>query len=111
MAYGRETLMNALRKVGDLDAQYATAVRDRFGNGPVVGLGAAVPIRDVFGQGRADTLAEKALLASADAGILTSNVAARYALPAGGVTAAGVGLYELAQALSPSQQSSEAVMP
>lgn len=39
------------------------------------------------------------------------NAVPKYVLPAAGITAAGMGLMELAQALSPDQQSSGTIMP
>jgi hypothetical protein len=118
----RERIIQSLRKagqqIGDLDAKYAQAVDDRFGlSAPgagmaknMVGLTSAAPIRDVFAPGQADTAAEKAILMGMDAGVLATNVAARYALPAAGVTLAGKGLYDLTQ-LMMDQQTSGTIEP
>ena len=114
-------MMNRLRGVGqqlgDLAARYAQAVDKRFGlsqpgagNAKALqGLRSAVPIRDVFGQGQADTMQEKAMLAGIDAAVLGSNLVSRYALPVGAVTLAGKGLYDLTQMLN--QQSSGTIAP
>lgn len=101
MAYGREQIMKALKYAGDLDAKYAQAVGDRFGNSPVM-MGSTVPLRDV---GRPADPApanakEQALAVAMRAGVGATNVASRYALPLGGMTAAGVGLYELTTSIN-----------
>ena len=108
---------NLIRRVGDLDAKYAQAVGKRFdptNSNAVVGMGSAVPIRDIFApwEGAPETTAEKVMMHSMDAGVMAANVASRYALPAGGLTAAGVGLYELGQYLNGmgDQQTSGTIM-
>jgi len=44
-------------------------------------------------------------------GLPVVNAVPKYVLPAAGITAAGMGLIEVAQALSPDQQSSGTLMP
>ena len=66
---------------------------------PIAELTRAVPLKDTFG-GQADTRLDKALLAGMNASVFTANAAARYALPAGGVTLAGKGLYDLTMTLA-----------
>ena len=44
-------------------------------------------------------------------GVPIVNAVPKYVLPTAGITAAGMGLIELAQALSPDQQSSGTLMP
>jgi len=93
--------MGQLRKAGqalaDMDRAYANKVASHIDpqKQPLAEMGSAVPLADVFAPGQADSQAEKVLLAAMDAGVLTANVASRYALPAGGITLAGKGLYDL----------------
>ena len=108
---------NLIRRAGDLDAKFAQAVGKRFdptNSNAVVGLGSAVPIRDVFAPAvvAPETTADKVMAASMRGGVMAANVASRYGLPAGGLTAAGVGLYELGQYLNGmgDQQTSGTIM-
>ena len=99
MAYGRQYMMDGLRKAGnaflDMDERYAKALEDRLPSNPNVvqgfgGFGRAVPIREMnpfAAESRNDMLIDSA--------VLGANVASRYLLPAGGVTLAGKGLYDL----------------
>lgn len=50
---------------------------------------------------------DRVIQAGIDSGLIATNAAARYALPAGGVTLAGVGLYEIGQALLGTNQQTE----
>ena len=103
MTYGRQSIMNGLRKAGqtllDMDERYAKAIEDRLPQNPNVvqgfgGFGSAIPIREIHPFANEKT-ADKFI----DAGILGANIASRYLLPAGGVTLAGKGLYDLSQGL------------
>ena len=93
--------MNQLRKAGkaiaDIDRSYANKVASHIdpSKQPLLELGSAVPIADALQGREADTRTEKALLMAMNAGVAGMNVASRYALPAGGVTLAGKGLYDL----------------
>jgi hypothetical protein len=97
MAYGMGQLRKAGQALADMDRAYAGKVESHIdvNKQPLVGMGSTVPLADVFTPGQADSQAEKVLLAAMDAGVLTANVASRYALPAGGITLAGKGLYDL----------------
>lgn len=93
--------MNQLRKAGkalaDMDRAYAGKVAQHIDphKQPILEVGSAVPLGDLFHGGHADTTTEKALLAAMNVGVAGANVASRYALPAGGVTLAGKALYDL----------------
>lgn len=125
MNYGRKMAGDALNALGDLDARYANAIKDRFkltekgGSGMIKGMQgytSAVPIRDIINNPYQPdrsgmSLTERIIDAGSDAAVLTSNLAARYGLPAGGVTLAGIGLYETGQALMGNQQTGGTVVP
>lgn len=99
MAYGRQYIMDGLRKAGnaflDMDERYANAIEDRLPSNPNVvqgfaGFGSAIPIREMnpfAAESRKDMFIDSA--------VLGANIASRYLLPAGGVTLAGKGLYDL----------------
>ena len=100
MAYGRQTMMDALRSAGDkllnFDDRYAKALERGLPTNPNVvqgfgGMRRAIPIREMNPFTSDDRLIDSAFLAA--------NVASRYALPAGAVTLAGKGLYDLTQGL------------
>ena len=99
-----------LRKAGDklkalgnkaLDADQAYAKKigstiSKAKDAPFRHITTAVPPRDLDPRkGTADSQVEKVMLAGMDAAVGTANIATRYALPAGGVTLAGKGLYDL----------------
>lgn len=92
--------MGQLRKAGqalaDMDRAYANKVASHIDpqKQPLAEMGSAVPLADVFG-GTADSQAEKVMLGAMNTGVMAANVASRYALPAGGITLAGKGLYDL----------------
>ena len=106
MAYGRQMVMDNLRKAGtaflDMDERYANAVADKVLNNvsPNIVLGS---IQGYGGMGSSIPLRQMNLKTSdnklVDGAYLTANLASRYALPAGGVTLAGKGLYDLTQGL------------
>tara|TARA_R110002012_G_scaffold50126_2_gene129832 strand:- start:3382 stop:3789 length:408 start_codon:yes stop_codon:yes gene_type:complete len=116
MAYGRQVIMDGLRKAGtaflDMDERYAKAFEDGLPTNPNVvqgfgGMGRSIPLRDHKGyfpvgsdyefkgghgpkepgHYRRERIADNVILAA--------NIASRYLLPAGGVTLAGKGLYDL----------------
>ena len=90
---------DGLRKAGsslrEFDDAYAAKVRE--GASPFVQLTSGFPITYAPGG----TATEKA----AAYGMMGVNAAARYALPAGGVTLAGKGLYDLTQMMMGQQTS------
>ena len=115
----RERIMQGLRKAGntflDIDERYANAIYDRTGGDEAlenpftaVGMmGRAVPIKDTEGFIKANiheslgglgprTLQEHNIGVRNDRLMLGANISSRYLLPAGGVTLAGKGLYDLA---------------
>ena len=118
MNYGRQTVMDGLRKAGnaflDMDERYANAIFDGtggdnamktfFGNVGMTSRAAPIKELDKFfntsvyeakgGYGPRDAKAHRVGQA-VDAGYMASNIAARYLLPAGGITLAGKGLYDL----------------
>ena len=106
MAYGRQMVMDNLRKAGtaflDMDEKYANALEAKLPKEPsnnvilgsiqaIGGLSRAVPVREMNPLTSDNRLVDSAFLAA--------NLASRYALPAGGVTLAGKGLYDLTQGL------------
>ena len=116
----RKGLMDNLRKAGDavgrfakgqveelgrdirkFDDAYAAKVGDLTDN-PFVKMTSGFPVT----YAPAGTMQEKAV----GYGILGANAAARYALPAGGVTLAGKGLYDLTQMMM-GQQTSGTIDP
>ena len=116
MAYGREMLRKAGQGVGnfllDQDAKYARAVspaEEGFGK-----MTRGTSIRQMMDpnqglSGKPEGLAEKALAAGLVYGVPTANIAARYALPVGGVTLAGAALHQLTGAFD--EQTSGTIMP
>ena len=82
--------------------------------GGYAGLTSAVPIRDMVNQQRTgpgpENNKEKIMQAAYDSAIIGSNIAARYALPAGGVTLAAVGLMDLTQQLTQGSQQTSGTM-
>ena len=114
-------MRHLLRKAGELDERYAKAIDNRFGYskgkggvvGGLAGLTSAVPIKDVFNRpgNNPEGVKEHLINAAMEGGVAGANIAARYALPAGGVTLAGVALYDMTQQLMGNQQSTGAVMP
>ena len=113
----RELIRKAGQRLNQMDSAYAQAIQDRFKltEDPstvksLQGLTSAVPISEIINNpyqpDRSQmTRNERIMDMGMDAAVLTSNIAARYALPAGGVTLAGVGLYETGKALMGNQQT------
>ncbi len=90
----------ALRKFDDkyADALYVDNGTELFQMGHVMSLG-DIARQSPFPGNKA-----------ANAALTAANFASRYALPAGAVTLAGKGLYDITQMIMP-QQTSESVMP
>ena len=100
MAYGMNQLRKAGRYILDADAAYAKAVENSISNtdsvlGGLRGMTSAAPLRDTLTLHGAETGREYAQAAALNTGIAAANIASRYMLPAGGVTMAGKGLYDL----------------
>ena len=101
MAYGMNQLRKAGRALSNFDDKYADAawnedVPELFQVGHVVSLGMPGPTGHNVG----------------DAAIKAANFASRYALPAGGVTLAGKGLYDLTgMFIQENEQTSGTLMP
>ena len=98
MSYGRKTAMDGLRKagqfLGDVDQAYSEQVRKvpMFNN-----IGSNVSVRETFeypnqGVGWKERRAVDVMTGA----VLGTNLASKYALPAGGVTLAGKGLMDIA---------------
>ena len=123
MNYGRQSMMDALRSAKDrllsFDEKYANAIFDRTGGQNVMDSGlvnhvgmisralpfkesdryfATSPYEARGGYGPRDKDSQR-MGSRIDKGLIAANVASRYLLPAGGVTLAGKGLYDLTQGL------------
>ena len=111
--------MGMLRKAGqallDKDQQYANFVKGTARNeqGLPKSHGAAVremtsglPVREIYAE-PSNSVEDELMTAL----LLGSNLGSRYALPAGGLTAAGVGLYDIIQNSMGGEQTSGTVMP
>ena len=125
MSYGRQTIMDAIRmagsKLNQMDTAYADALvpREIGTSGSLMDLvngfgayGRAIPLSQVKGSIPAGIDAEYFSIGGVgprsqldaraqgymDAAVMGANIASRYALPAGGVTLAGKGLYDLTAA-------------
>ena len=97
MAYGMEQLRRAGRAIADADRAYANRVASHIDphKQPLLEIGSAVPLADVFKGGHADSQTEKLMMDAMSVGVAGMNVASRYALPVGGVTLAGKALMDL----------------
>ena len=115
----RNSMMNALRKAGsrfkDFDTAYAEKLTPGFTEadtflGMIGNYGRGVPLHEVprgipmseyeaIGGIGPRTQGQARTGAFVDAGLMAANVASRYALPAGGITLAGKGLFDLTQGL------------
>jgi hypothetical protein len=123
MAYGRQYMMDQLHRAGrallDMDLKYANAIYDGTGGDVARNkgllshlglLGRALPFSEtpryfntseyeaLGGFGPRDAQSQRFGRAM-DAGLMGANFASRYLLPAGGVTLAGKGIYDLTQGL------------
>lgn len=106
----REVLGNAGRRVRDFDRAYADKVVDAYQRGYTSQHDMPMwkNIGSVLGGQPIGTASEAFVgepFRGARAAVNTANVAARYALPAGLVTAAGMGLADLTARLTGSQQT------
>lgn len=108
MSYGRKTMMDGLRKAGsmlqsggkkllDLDEAYAQKVGESIDarRQPLAEMTRAVPIKHLLAPSTASNKLELAMDMALVGTAGSANLAARYALPAGGVTLAGKALYDL----------------
>ena len=115
----RKQIMDGLRKAGqrflDFDAAYADKLGQSGSADSILSAfgmyGRAVPLKEfknpVMPVGTYEAMggigprsaANAALGNSVDKGLLLANLASRYALPAGSITLAGKGLYDLSQGL------------
>ena len=96
----RAALMDLLgkggRKFNEFDRAYAAKLdQGIFRNRPYLNTLGATPLSEIYGTMHGETVKEKLLGRLIENGAVASNIAARYALPAGGVTLAGKGLYDL----------------
>ena len=109
MYHGRDMLRKAGQRIMDFDAAYAKKIEDGVkrnmeGGGPLAitegirGMTSGVALRDTFNRpgNNPENIKERVMLHAMEGGVAAANIASRYALPAGGVTLAGVGLYDLA---------------
>ena len=107
MAYGREQLRKAGKALQSFDTAYADMIEkgvlDNMKNMPgprgvlegFRGMTSAVPLDKIFVDQGAENAKERALSIAMNTGVFAANVGSRYLLPAGGVTLAGKGLYDL----------------
>lgn len=113
MAYGINQLRKAGKFLGDLDAAYTNKVREvQAFNNPMSG----VPLNELTKYPNEGVgWKERRLVDAMTAAVGTANVASRYALPAGGVTLAGKGLYDITVGLQQmgqqDQQTNGTLMP
>ena len=106
MAYGMQQLRKAGQALGDMDKAYTDAVRKvpAFNN-----IGAGVPLNELTKYPyETDNWKERRMIDAMTGVVATANVASRYALPAGGLTLAGKGLYDLTVGM---QQTDGTIMP
>ena len=106
------------KKAGKAAMNFDTAYANKVGESidphkqPFAEATRAVPLKDLFSKGTAETTAEKLVLGGMTAGVGAANIASRYALPAGGVTLAGKGLYDLATSFgSKADEPEETTLP
>ena len=107
MAYGMQQLRKAGKALSDFDTAYAARIEkgvlDNMANMPgprgvlegFRGMTSAVPLKDTMKWHGAEDTKEYIQAAALNTGVAAANVASRYMLPAGGVTLAGKGLYDL----------------
>ena len=107
MAYGREQLRKAGKALQNFDTGYADKIEkgvlDNMENMPgprgvlegFRGMTSAVPLDKIFVDQGAENAQERALSIAMNTGVFAANVGSRYLLPAGGMTLAGKGLYDL----------------
>ena len=101
-----QQLRKAGQALGDMDKSYTDAVRKvpAFNN-PMSG----VPLNEMYKYpNEGENWKERAIVDAMTVGFIGTNVASRYALPAGGLTLAGKGLYDLTAGM---QQTDGTIMP
>ena len=75
-------------------------------------LTSGIPLADVYKYpNEGQTFIEKAGTEAFTAGVMGANIASRYGLPAGGLTLAGKGMYDIIQNSIGGEQTSGTVMP
>ena len=75
-------------------------------------LTTGIPLANVYKYpNEGETFIERAGTEAFTAGVMSANIASRYGLPAGGITLAGKGLYDISQNLLGGEQTSGTVMP
>ena len=119
MAYGRDTAMRGLRSAGEairsMDSAYSAKIAGLYKDAnPVVkaaaymGGGASPSLRKAEFQVKEDAgRGERALASALQYAIPAANAVPKYIIPAAGVTAAGHGLMEVANALQGNQQTAD----
>jgi len=107
MAYGMQQLRKAGKALQDFDTAYADkiekGVQENMANMPgprgvlegFRGMTSAVPLDQIYVDQGASNAKEKAMSIAMNTGVFAANVGSRYMLPAGGLTLAGKGLYDL----------------
>ncbi len=114
MAYGMNQLRKAGRALMDVDEAYSRALipkgsQDKFGEAT-----RGLSIRDVVNADFSQTegFGAKPIAMATMGGLGVANVAARYGLPAGGITLAGKGLMDLTgMFVGDNEQTSGTLMP
>ncbi len=112
-----EDKRNFLRKAGDAVGQFLGDMDQNYANAAYresipdnLQRGHALAIREIGPSvDMGDELHWKVLGGLAQGGLTAANVASRYALPLGGVTLAGKGLYDLTAGMN--EQTSGTLMP
>ncbi len=119
MAYGRDTAMRGLRSAGEairsMDDAYSAKIAGLYKDAnPAVqaaaymGGGAHPSLRKAQPEvGEGAGRGERALASVLEYAIPAANAVPKYVLPAAGVTAAGHGLMEIANALQGNQQTAD----
>ena len=108
----RQLMRRAGEALMDADAKYARAV-DISAYSPSLQAGHAMPLRDIVDAVPiGDGVMNQVLGHGVRSGLMGANVAARYALPLGGMTLAGKGLMDLTgMFVSENEQTSGTIMP
>ena len=84
------------RRFNEFDRAYAAKVAPNPNTDPVGYATRGVPLSEILGgTDMYDSQVEYLLGKLAEGGAMASNIGSRYALPAGGVTLAGKGLYDV----------------
>ena len=114
MGYGREMLRKAGSMMLDADAAYARALVPKGTDAPFAKATRGSSLREFRDVDMMDEggLLAKALTMGTVGGLGVANVAARYGLPAGGITLAGKGLMDLTgMFVGENEQTSGTLMP